>query len=41
MIGCFYHRLPAQGRFQVFSATDDTRSNWAPTFSTARHRWRC
>jgi Thioesterase-like superfamily len=30
MIGCFYRRLPAEGRFQVFSATDDTLSNWSP-----------
>jgi Thioesterase-like superfamily len=30
MIGCFYRRLPAQGQFQAFSPTDDTRSNWAP-----------
>jgi hypothetical protein len=30
MIGCFYRRLPAQGHFQAFSPTDDTRSNWGP-----------
>jgi Thioesterase-like superfamily len=30
MIGCFYRRLPAQGQFQAFSPTDDTRSNWGP-----------
>jgi len=30
MIGCFYRRLPAEGQFQAFSATDDTRSNWGP-----------
>jgi hypothetical protein len=30
MIGCFYRRLPAQGQFQGFSPTDDTRSNWGP-----------
>lgn len=28
MIGCFYRRLDAEGDFQVFSATDHTRSNW-------------
>jgi hypothetical protein len=30
MIGCFYRRLPAQGQFQAFSPTNDTRSNWGP-----------
>ena len=28
MIGCHYRRLPADGEFQVFESTDNTRSNW-------------
>lgn len=27
---CFYRRLPSDGDYQRFSATDYTRSNWAP-----------
>ena len=30
MIDCHYRRLPADGEYQVFESTDDTRSNWDP-----------
>ena len=30
MIDCHYHRLSADGEFQVFESTDGTRSNWDP-----------
>jgi hypothetical protein len=30
MIGCFYRRLPIEGDWQAFGATDYTRSNWGP-----------
>ncbi|GAS90257.1 thioesterase family protein [Mycolicibacterium brisbanense] len=30
MIGCHYRRLPADGEFQLFESTADTRSNWDP-----------
>ncbi|OMB95865.1 thioesterase [Mycobacterium sp. NS-7484] len=30
MIGCHYHRLGADGEYQLFESTADTRSNWDP-----------
>jgi hypothetical protein len=30
VIGHLYHRLPADGEFEVFESTADTRSNWGP-----------
>jgi hypothetical protein len=30
VIDCLYRRLPADGDFQLFEATDGTRSNWDP-----------
>ncbi|OBJ55988.1 thioesterase family protein [Mycobacterium sp. 1423905.2] len=30
MTGCFFRRLPSDGDYQAFRATDYTRSNWNP-----------